>query len=120
MTTAFNSLHEARNLNTQTKITNMTQMQVDERNIISFNYSDIYLPESVRALKPTLFKVGDLFCCLLGPNPKSGIFGCGNTMRAAVYSWNLHFQEQLKHPTIDEEVMHYINGSLMLMKLDLL
>ena len=98
----------------------MTQMQIDQRNVIPLNYNDIIHPKSVRVMKPTLFKVGELFCCLLGPDPKSGIFGTGNTMRAAVWSWNLHFHEQLKDPTVDPKVMDYVYGSMVLEKMDLI
>lgn len=98
----------------------MVQMKIDERHVVPLNYDNIFHPKSVRVMKPVLFKVGELFCCLLGPDPKCGIFGYGNTMRAALWSWNLHFQEQLKKPTVDAKVMDYVYGSMVLEKLDLI
>ncbi len=86
----------------------MIQMKVDPVNVIPINYNDPFIPDSLQRFNPTLYKQGDFFCCILGPNPQQGIFGCGHSPDAAINAWNVHFLEQLSHPTADNEVMQYV------------
>ncbi len=86
----------------------MIQMKVDPVNIIPINYNDPFIPDSLQRFNPTLYKQGDFFCCILGPNPQRGIFGCGHSPDAAINAWNAHFLEQLTRPTADNEVIQYV------------
>lgn len=70
--------------------------------IIAIDYESGDVPQSVRILKPTLYKEdAHSYCCILGKDLKEGIFGCGSTMQEAMQSWDKAFGElQMK----EEEV----------------
>jgi len=86
----------------------MIQMKIDPADIIPINYNDPFIPDALQRFNPTLYKQGNSFCCILGPAPDTGIFGCGETPDAAISAWNTKFLEQLAHPTADSEVIQYI------------
>lgn len=46
-------------------------------------------------LKPTVYRLGDSFGCLSGPDPETGIFGRGDSPDAAVKAWRNALQERL-------------------------
>ncbi len=75
---------------------------------VSIDYSDDKLPVAVRALKPVIFKEGNAFCCLLGPDPQAGVFGCGDSAKEAIVDWDLHLKERIKDPVDSDEVIQYI------------
>jgi hypothetical protein len=65
--------------------------------VIKINYADAGLPESVRMLKPTLYHEGNgTYCCILGPDPQAGIFGCGHSPEAALQSWDDAYKQLLE------------------------
>jgi hypothetical protein len=73
----------------------MWPLKMNAGDVISINYEDLNLPPSFLAFKPILFKNGELYCCLLGPNPHEGIFGFGRSVDSAISFWELEFKKRL-------------------------
>ena len=86
----------------------MKQMNLPEDMKEKIDFSDIDLPLTARILKPLVYKDGDSFCVVLGPDPTEGVFGCGKTVNEALNDWNAHLQERIKNPTTDDDVANYI------------
>ena len=61
--------------------------------ILSIDYNSKDLPLYVQFFKPTVYiEDKNTFCCILGPDPESGIFGCGLTPVEAMINWDLSYQ----------------------------
>jgi hypothetical protein len=91
----------------------MEQMQIPEDMKVDVDYDTVDLPDSAKILEPVVFKEGDSYCCLLGPDPQTGIFGCGDTAELAVEDWNKNLQDAMVHITEgDPEVLKYVNEKL--------
>lgn len=90
----------------------MDQMKVDEKAKIALNYEDPDLPGSVSQFKPILFKEGDSYCVLLGPDPQEGVFGCGDSPEAAMKDWVKHFNDEIDNPTEGNETTRFILDNL--------
>jgi hypothetical protein len=73
----------------------MWPLEMIPEDIIEINYSGSDFPSSFRAFKPILFKSGQLYCCLLGPNMLEGIFAMGFTVDAVISQWNVEFKKRL-------------------------
>ena len=52
--------------------------------------------EAVQKLKPKVYREGDLFSCLSGPDKETGVYGSGNTLEAAINAWRLALQERFR------------------------
>lgn len=76
---------------------NHVKMKVDQNAIIRIDYDADDLPATAKAYKPVLFREGNLICCLLGNDPRDGIFGCGSTLSEAIKDWDADFK---RHKTI--------------------
>jgi hypothetical protein len=50
--------------------------------------------EEVQKLKPRVYREGNIFCCLSGPDPETGIFGTGESPDSAIISWRKNLQER--------------------------
>lgn len=85
----------------------MQQMSVDPSQIVTVEYSDAAI-----LLKPVVFKDGDSFCCILGPDPQMGVFGCGNTPEEALEEWNDQLKLRLKRSNQDDEVVQMVMGKI--------
>jgi hypothetical protein len=90
----------------------MQQMQVPEEMKVNMDFQDESLPQSVKELRPLVWKDGDSFCCVLGSDPQLGIFGCGDTPTEALKDWDNHFQEWKDQPHDDKELELYIMETL--------
>jgi hypothetical protein len=90
----------------------MEQMQIDQAAIIPIDYEHGDLPATVRQFKPVVFQEGNAFCCILGPDPQSGIFGCGDSKEEAIRDWNNHFLDEIDNPTEGNETTRYILDNL--------
>jgi hypothetical protein len=86
----------------------MKQMQVPEEMVVQINYEDSDIPETVRELRPAVYRDGDSFCVLLGPDPQAGIFGCGDTTDQALRDWDQHFTEHMENHPQNDELVEYI------------
>ena len=86
----------------------MEQMQPTGLEVISIDYDADTTPLSVRQTHPLVFKDGNAVCCVLGPDPQRGIFGCGDTVTAALSDFDVHFQQVLEHPIQGDPVSEFI------------
>jgi len=86
----------------------MEQMNVGDEQKISFDFSRFRLPQYVGEFRPLLYKQGDRFCAVLGPDPQSGIFGCGDTPEDALINWNDELRENLRHPDLKNPVIQFV------------
>lgn len=66
----------------------MKQLDVPSEMKINMDFADNKVPESARTFQPVLFKDGDSYCCVLGPNQQEGVYGCGETPIAALKDWD--------------------------------
>lgn len=89
----------------------MQQMTVSEALLIKIDYDSVDLPAEVQEFRPTVYRDGELYCCLLGPDPELGIFGNGMTVREAVNNWVQDFNERLASPLADDEVVIFIQNN---------
>lgn len=90
----------------------MKQMDLPEEMKEKIDFTDPALPLSVRVLKPLLYKDGDSYCVVLGPDPQSGVFGCGRTANEALNDWSFHLKERIKNSDANDEVVNYIRDVL--------
>jgi hypothetical protein len=74
---------------------NHVKMKMDQNAIIRIDYDADDLPATAKEHKPLVFREGNLICCLLGADPRSGIFGCGPTIPEALKDWDLDFKRHL-------------------------
>jgi hypothetical protein len=86
----------------------MEQMNTDGLNLVRIDYNAGNIPESVQDTKPVIYLRGDQYCCVLGPNPESGISGCGPTTGEALTNFDLRYKERLKNPISGDAVSEYI------------
>lgn len=63
---------------------------------------------AAQALRPVVYVEGDKYCCLLGPNPRDGVFGCGNTPDEALNNWEQHLKDRLQNPGEDDYIVNYV------------
>jgi hypothetical protein len=89
----------------------MKQISVPDEMRVDIDYSNKEIPESVKTFQPLLYKDGDSYCCVLGPDPQLGIFGCGDTPIHALEDWDKHLKEFQPKGESDEVGM-YIQETL--------
>jgi hypothetical protein len=90
----------------------MKQMEVPAEMKVKINYEDENLPRAVKTLKPVVFEDGDSFCCLLGPDPQEGVFGCGATKEEALTDWETNMRKRIIYHAPDDEVAQFIEDKL--------
>ncbi len=87
----------------------MEQMKIPKEMVVSYEAS--FLPKRARILHPIIFHDGNAFCCLLGPDPESGIFGCGGTKEDAVKDWDHQLRLRIDNfDGSDETTLFAINS----------
>jgi len=102
----------------------MEQMSMDGLEVVDINYEDQTLPAAVRGFRPAVWKETNTadelagYCCLLGPDPAAGIFGCGDTPQQALDDWTTHFHQRLKNASPDDELAQEIKDYNSLSKDD--
>jgi hypothetical protein len=87
----------------------MKQMEIPEEMKIDIDYNDIF-PLSVGKLRPQVFRDGDHYCCLLGPNPAEGVFGCGETVTEALLDWDDQMHKRVMNADENDEVAAFIKS----------
>lgn len=61
---------------------------------ITLDYDDPRLPANVRVFKPVVWRDETLYCVISGPNAQQGIFGCGESIEAALQDWNRRLEKK--------------------------
>jgi hypothetical protein len=86
----------------------MEQMQANGLKVIPVDFDADTIPVSARQTHPLVYEDGNAICCILGPDPQRGIFGCGATVEAALADFDAHFKELLEHPKEGDPVSEFI------------
>lgn len=82
-------------------------MQIDPSSVIN-----VPLTGAAKALHPVVFREGDSFCALLGPDPQAGVFGCGSTPKQALSDWDEHLKEYLATANDEDEIVQHVKSVL--------
>lgn len=90
----------------------MEQLNVADELKVPIDFTDKELPPSVNTFRPLLFHDGNAFCCVLGPDPQEGVFGCGESPKAALMDWDKHLQERIAKHKENDPVATYIDETL--------
>jgi hypothetical protein len=88
----------------------MEQMKPEGYEVVAIDYSDPTIPESVQQTRPLLYIDGDAYCCILGPNPETGIFGRGPSISEALDNFDRQFQKLAANPIAGDPVSEFIQG----------
>jgi hypothetical protein len=96
----------------------MQQMNIDESKLVPINFESSDVPPAVRQFKPTLYKDGELFCCILGPDIEQGVHACGVTEDEAINEWTAALKERMQNTNPDDAVALYIKDTLATSKND--
>ena len=96
----------------------MIQMKINPEMKIELDLTSKKFSREVITLLPEVFKEGNSFCCLLGPDPQEGIFGCGDTPDEAISDWENSLRKRIEHPSEKDEVAQYVIDSLNTHKKD--
>jgi hypothetical protein len=88
----------------------MKQLDVPNGMKVSINYNNETLPQSAHTLAPLLFKDGNSYCCVLGPDRHAGISGFGDTPVKALWEWDKNLKLRvLEHREGDDVAQFIIN-----------
>lgn len=87
-------------------------MNVPDEMKVNINYEDDKLPEAIRTLRPVVYRDGDSFCCLLGPDPQEGIFGCGPTREEALIDWEANMRKRIIYHSPGDKMAQFIEDNL--------
>jgi hypothetical protein len=90
----------------------MKQLDVPDEMKVDIDFSDKKLPKSAQIFTPLVFKDGDSYCCVLGPDAQQGVFGSGKTLAEALKEWNKNLEKKKKIDDPDDEVAFYIHETL--------
>jgi len=90
----------------------MKQMNIEEEKKIKIDFAMDGLPKSIKVFEPLLFLEGDVFCCVLGPNPQDGIYGRGDTEKEALLEWDKNLKDRIKSKDPNDSVAQYVIDTL--------
>jgi len=97
----------------------MEQMNVNEERKVSFDFSSFRLPKYVQEFQPLLYKDGMEYFAVLGPDPKKGITGHGESPEDALMDWTDRLSAELKNPDMENPVMRYVIDTIHTHKRDI-
>lgn len=86
----------------------MKHFEINPEKVIKVEFTGV-----ASILNPTLYKDGDSYCCILGPDPESGVIGCGRTPEKAVHDWDEHLKVHLSTASPSNAVVKIINAILL-------
>jgi hypothetical protein len=90
----------------------MKQKKIEEVKKVEVNFDADNLSREMRELRPVVFREGDAYCCLLGPDPQKGIFGCGCTADEALADWQHNLSERMLSASQEDELAVYVHDVL--------
>ena len=96
----------------------MQQIVIDEELIVPLDYESPQLSKAVKQFKPTLYREGEAFVCVLGPDKEQAIYGHGVTEDEALKNWGEEFKERVKSKGENDVVAQYIKDTLATSKKD--
>lgn len=87
-------------------------MYIEDACIVPIDFTAESLSREIKELRPTVYVQGNAFCCLLGADPQTGIFACGDTIETALAAWQDALVEYMKKALEDDELRNYVSDSL--------
>src|SRR5262245_31497833 len=88
------------------------QLDVPNEMKVEVDFTDKKLPQSARIFMPIVFKDGDSYCVVLGPDPQEGVFGCGKTTVEALKDWDKNLQKKKDVTDPNDDLAFFINEVL--------
>ena len=96
----------------------MRQMNVNEDLKVEIDFTTWEIPSPATILQPLVFREGNSYHCLLGPNLEEGVLGEGDTPYSAIQNWEINLKQRISSGNSDDEVGQYIKDSLNITKDD--
>jgi hypothetical protein len=90
----------------------MEQMKIDEAAQLKIDMDSENIPASVKEFRPVVFKEGNAYCCILGPDPQTGVFGCGQSPAEAMQDWDRHLKDLIEKRPEGNPVAEYVTDTL--------
>jgi hypothetical protein len=90
----------------------MEQMKVDPEALVPTDFENEALTRNLKIFRPAVFVEGNTYFCLLGPDKESGILGQGDSARAAMFDWDVRFNEFLTNHEADDPLAQYVLDTL--------
>jgi hypothetical protein len=91
---------------------NMEQMSLSGLETVPVNFEQEDLPPSIKEFMPAVYRDGDAYCCILGPDPLAGVFGCGDSLTEALKDWDHQLKERIKEHEDGDPVAEYIMDTM--------
>ncbi len=86
----------------------MTQMMIPKEMQVRIDYERNDLPGLIKQLQPVIWEEGSGYCCLIGPDCKTGVLGYGKTVDDAVMEWESQVRERLACHESGDDVADFI------------
>jgi hypothetical protein len=90
----------------------MKQMKVSEEKKVKVDFDLSDFPRTVKVIKPLVFTEGNAFCCAIGPDPHTGVFGYGTTIKKAIDDWDTKLMDRLATAQDDDELALWVRALL--------
>lgn len=74
---------------------------------IEVDFDQEWVPKNAKKLKPEVYKDGDSYHCLFGPDPEVGIHGCGDTLENALLDWEKDLEKRMVKITEGDDAAHH-------------
>ncbi len=90
----------------------MEQMKIPQEMKVDIDFERPGIPYTAEVLQPVLFKDTNRYCCILGPDPQAGIFGCGQTPEEALQDWDKQLTQRIEQARPDDKLLLFVNDFL--------
>ncbi|HWV72995.1 MAG TPA: hypothetical protein VN040_14840 [Pseudosphingobacterium sp.] len=90
----------------------MEQLDIPLELRLPINYQAHNISGLVKHLRPVLFRKGEIYCCLLGPDTESGILGIGNSPQKAISDWERKVADRLSQDSKDDRLAIFLKNVL--------
>jgi hypothetical protein len=71
----------------------MKKMSIDKE-IMHIDYTREGIPESVKNFRPSVYRDGEIYHCILGTDKETGVFGSGKSVEEAFLEWDHAYQDK--------------------------
>jgi hypothetical protein len=90
----------------------MKEMNVSEEKKVKVDFELSDFPRTVKVIKPLVFKEGNAFCCAIGLDPHTGVFGYGTTAKMAIDDWDAKLMDRLATAQEDDKLALWVRNLL--------
>lgn len=67
-----------------------------EKETVHIDYTREGIPESVKNFRPSVFRDGDNYHCILGNDKETAVCGSGQSVEEALLDWDHAYQDKTK------------------------